>query len=135
LWVVVVCGVPYVIYGLLEGFPDTFRSGGASLFVCIAIAAALGESLVGLAMKAFTRRPVGHIDREEVVGLYVLSIGFFAWNMYFAVADKTVRIQTVDWVQILIFALGLFFGGLARWSTETGALEPLVVAGEGLSKA
>ena len=75
--------------------------------------------------RAFSHEPIGPLDTDFVLGAYLIAAGMFAWNMYFAVADKTVRLPTVDWVQVLAFVLGLICAGFARWATEKGLLEPL----------
>jgi hypothetical protein len=119
LWLLFVVILPYLIYGFAEeSFAATFRSGGASLFICIALIAAIGEGVVKVLDQAFSHEPIGPLDSDSLVAWYVIGTALFAWNMYFAVADKTVRVPSVDWVQIVAFVLGLIAAGYARWATD-----------------
>jgi hypothetical protein len=114
IWIYVVIGIPYIILGLVGGFGTSFRSGDASTFMCGAIIAAVGENLIGQAENGFPRfrkpkpgtcpgsRARGIVSLH-VAYFVILTLGTLAWNLYFAVQDKTVHYPPLDWVQILAF--------------------------------
>jgi hypothetical protein len=128
-WVYIVIGVPFVILGVWGGFGESFRTGAASAFMCGAIAAAFGEAGIEWArtkIPAFmlpgSREAVAKSDgsRSPVVVWYtltaiLLALWFFAWNMYFAVADKRIRHLTIDWIQITVFIAAAFYAANVRW--------------------
>jgi hypothetical protein len=107
-WLLLIFGIPYVILGLVGGFGTTFRSGEASTFICGALVGAVGENIIGRAESRSTRfrgpKSGTRVDSWSV--LYVVSaLAFLAWNMYFAFQPKTIHYPTIDWVQIVAFAV------------------------------
>lgn len=131
-WVYLVIGIPFVILGVWGGFGESFRTGAASAFMCGAVAAAFGEAGIEWArdkIPAFmlpgSRKAVvksGEALSPPVVtykvGAVVLALGFFAWNMYFAVADKRIQHPTIDWIQIIVFISAAFYAANVRWPLD-----------------
>ncbi len=121
IWLPVVVGVPYAILGLVGGFGNSFRSGEASTFICGALVAAVGETLIEqgknesswlkkLRQVARANSKISKIISSEVFWFGFVGIpalGILAWNMYFALQDKTVSYPPIDWLQVVAFASAL----------------------------
>lgn len=147
-WILIVIGVPFVILGCWGGFGQSFKTGAASAFICGAIAAAFGEALIewGKDKLPSILRPTipqsifGEIEspdteapsqarglRAEIDPLsiatvlltFVLAIGIFAWNLYFAVADKRLLHPALDALQIVAFIVAAFYASNVRWVLST----------------
>ncbi len=113
-WALLVIVIPYLMYGSLVSFGTTFRSGGASIFICVAIVAALAESAFGLAVDALKKVRTA-IDIKKVGFYFLAASAMFAWNLYFAVSAQDARHPTYGNLQILAFVLGAAYATSARW--------------------
>lgn len=104
-WLYLVIGAPYLILAWVYGFGPSFKTGAASFFICGAIIAAAGENLIDQVKDGFARLRASLKSRQLNIPVVsaAVSLGFLGWNMYFAVADKTVKHPSIDWVQIVVF--------------------------------
>jgi hypothetical protein len=118
LWFILVIGVPFGIYGFLSHFESVFLSGGASLFVCFTIIAALAESIIVLIQK---RQLPG-----EALLTYVIMGCLFGWNMYYAVTEVGNHSSDIDVIVFVPFSLGLLFAWVGRWIVDPEAIEKMM---------
>jgi hypothetical protein len=106
-WFWLVVGVPFFILGQTGGWGSLFKSGAASVFICGATFAALGENLIDQGKEEFaTWKKI----RSGTLPLHPLSVfetliglGFLVWNMYLAVGS--LKGSASPWQQIVAFVL------------------------------
>ena len=116
-WLWPAIAIPFGILGLWGGFGRAFETGAASAFMCGAIIAALGECLFDNWKVGFTRfKATRGKEQSSAFFALALAIGFFWWNMYYAVADKTAVHASVDWVQITAFLVTAYSLPMARFA-------------------
>lgn len=116
-WLYPAIGIPFVILGAWGGFGPAFQGGAASAFMCGAIVAALGECAIDNWKDGFTRFKATR-GKARIGAFFALTLvsGFFWWNMYYAVADKTAVHPSVDWVQVTVFLVTAAFLPQARFA-------------------
>ena len=108
-WYYLVFGVPYVIYGVFAGFASSFETGDASLFIVVVLISAMGESALVVVSGERRTEPV---PRLWFLLLVLALLGSLAWNLYFVAVSRGSHSSTVDWVQLLAFAVTL---NVATW--------------------
>jgi uncharacterized membrane protein len=108
-WYYLVFGVPYVIYGVFAGFASSFETGDASLFILVVLISAMGESAL---VAVSGERRTEPFPRWWFLLLVLALLGSLAWTLYFVVVSRGSHSSTVDWVQLLAFAVTL---NVATW--------------------
>jgi len=121
-WLYPAIAIPFGILGAWGGFGEAFEGGGASAFMCGAIVAAVGECVIDNYKDGFKRRfkATRGERRLAAIGALTLVTGFFWWNMFYAVADRTAAHPGVDAAQVIAFIITALFLPQARFAfTET----------------
>jgi hypothetical protein len=121
IWVYAAVALPFALSLLISGWGNTFKSGDASAFMAATITVCMVECIlqqisegpeesrrwwIQLIRKSPARR--GKQARPiSPRGLLISFLLIFGLNMYYAISDRHIAYQTVDWVQILAFFVSL----------------------------
>jgi hypothetical protein len=125
IWVIAIVVIPYCIYGYLYRFAKSFTTGGASIYISLALIVAIGEALIGYRIDKIKR--VNNPISGFKIALASLSVGLIVWNFIFAVRVGEASNAQVDWVQLVAFSLGVAYADWGRFplSSEVNAYQTL----------
>lgn len=134
VWFVPAAVVPFIILVLIGGWGEMFQSGDASAYIVGAVVVCFAESIFQLREDNFATLKKYWSELSTYWGaLFDVGLGVFAglvlfvWNIYFAIHDRHVVTPSVDWVQVLVFFISMFYlpgirftatpyAGEAEWS-------------------
>jgi hypothetical protein len=110
VWVTVVAGGSYTVYGLVDGFVEPFKSGEASLFICLLIFVAIGEAFIGL-IESKSIRSALYAWPSMVVAIFGIVV-----NGYFVYENRRHGGTSLEWLEIVALYAGATYAAAARFA-------------------